>query len=64
MELKDEARGVEPAEDYVIMSGTAVYNMDISRVVGFHRMRKADITICSLQMGAGSGQNQGCGSRG
>lgn len=59
MELKDEARGVEPAEDYVIMSGTAVYNMDISRVVGFHRMRKADITICSLQMGAEAAKTKG-----
>lgn len=50
VELKDEARGVEPAEDYVIMSGSAMYNMDLARVVGYHRMKKADITICSLQV--------------
>lgn len=59
MELKDEARGVEPAEDYVIMSGSAMYNMDIARVVGFHRMKKADITICSLQMSADEAQTKG-----
>ncbi len=59
MELKDEARGVEPAEDYVIMSGSAMYNMDISRVVGFHRMKNADITICSLQVGADAASTKG-----
>ena len=52
MELKDEARGVEPADDYVILSGSAMYNMDIARVVGYHRIKKADITICSHMVSA------------
>lgn len=46
-ELKDESRGVDPATDYVVLSGSAMYNMDISRVVGYHRFKDADITICS-----------------
>jgi glucose-1-phosphate adenylyltransferase len=45
--LEDENRGVAPASDYVILSGSAMYNMDVSKVVGFHRMKNADITICS-----------------
>ena len=41
------------------MSGSAMYNMDISRIVGFHRMKKADITICSLQVGADAAKTKG-----
>jgi len=46
-ELKDESRGVSPATDYVILSGAAVYSMDIGRVVAYHRARNADITLCT-----------------
>ena len=59
MELKDEARGVEPADDYVILSGSAMYNMDIARVVGYHRIKKADITICSHMVDANEAKVKG-----
>ncbi|KAL4420196.1 hypothetical protein ABPG77_011412 [Micractinium sp. CCAP 211/92] len=44
-ELRDEARGVTPARDYIILSGSAVYNMDMARLVAFHREKNADVTI-------------------
>jgi glucose-1-phosphate adenylyltransferase len=59
MELKDEARGVEPAEDYVILSGSAMYNMDIARVVGYHRAKNADITICTRLLDANLAESKG-----
>lgn len=46
-ELKDETRGVEPAQDYVILSGSGMYNMDLAKVVAEHRVTNADVTICS-----------------
>lgn len=58
-ELKDESRGVDPATDYVVMSGSAMYNMDISRVVGYHRIKNADITICSHLVDVGSATSKG-----
>lgn len=44
-ELKDEARGIAPATDYIILSGSAVYTLDMGRVLAYHRARNADITI-------------------
>ncbi|PRW44900.1 glucose-1-phosphate adenylyltransferase [Chlorella sorokiniana] len=44
-ELKDEARGITPARDYVILSGAAVYDMDFQQMVAFHRAKNADVTI-------------------
>ncbi|KDD73060.1 nucleotidyl transferase [Helicosporidium sp. ATCC 50920] len=44
-ELMDEARGVTPATDYVILSGAAVYNMDVAALIAAHRDKGADITI-------------------
>jgi glucose-1-phosphate adenylyltransferase len=44
-ELADEARGTTPATDYVILSGAAVYHMDVAALVDAHRQRGADITI-------------------
>lgn len=44
-ELMDEARGVTPASEYVILSGAAVYQMDVGRLVAYHRSKGADITI-------------------
>lgn len=44
-ELKDEARGISPATDYVILSGSAVYTLDVGRVVAYHRARGADVTL-------------------
>lgn len=44
-ELADEARGTTPATDYVILSGAAVYHMDVAALVEAHRQRGADITI-------------------
>ena len=58
-ELKDESRGVDPATDYVVLSGSAMYNMDISRVVGYHRLKNADITICSHYVDVDSAINKG-----
>lgn len=46
-ELKDEARGIAPATDYIILSGSGIYNMDLGRVLAYHRARNADITICT-----------------
>jgi glucose-1-phosphate adenylyltransferase len=46
-DLKDEWRGVSPASDYVILSGAAVYSMDLGRVLAQHRARGADVTICT-----------------
>ena len=46
-ELKDESRGIEPATDYVILSGSAMYNMDLAKVVASHRLLQADVTICT-----------------
>ena len=37
--------GVTPATEYVILSGAAVYNMDVGRLVAEHRRRGADITM-------------------
>lgn len=45
VELKDEARGISPARDYVLMSGSAVYNMDFGKLVAFHREKNADVTL-------------------
>ncbi|KAL6768126.1 hypothetical protein ACKKBF_B37900 [Auxenochlorella protothecoides x Auxenochlorella symbiontica] len=44
-ELMDEARGVTPATEYVILSGAAVYTMDVAQLVAEHRAKGADITI-------------------
>ncbi len=44
-ELKDEARGIAPATDYIILSGSAVYTLDMGRVLAYHRARNADITM-------------------
>lgn len=44
-ELMDEARGVTPASEYVILSGAAVYQMDVGKLVAYHRSKGADITI-------------------
>jgi glucose-1-phosphate adenylyltransferase len=46
-ELKDEARGVDPATDYVILSGAAIYNLDVGKLLAYHRARGADITMCT-----------------
>lgn len=58
-ELKDESRGVDPATDYVVLSGSAMYNMDISKVVGYHRIKNADITICSHFVNVDSASSKG-----
>jgi glucose-1-phosphate adenylyltransferase len=58
-ELKDESRGVAPATDYVILSGSAMYNMDMTKVVGFHRIKDADITICSHFVSSDSASTKG-----
>ena len=58
-ELKDESRGVPPATDYVILSGSAMYNMDMTKVVGFHRIKDADITICSHFVSSDSASTKG-----
>ena len=44
-ELKDEARGIEAATDYIILSGSAVYTLDMGRVLAYHRARNADVTL-------------------
>jgi glucose-1-phosphate adenylyltransferase len=44
-ELKDEARGIAPATDYIILSGSAVYTLDMGRVLAYHRARNADVTM-------------------
>lgn len=46
-ELQDEGRGITPATDYVILSGSGIYNMDLGKVIAYHRARDADITICT-----------------
>ena len=33
-ELKDESRGISPATDYIILSGSGVYNIDFTQVGG------------------------------
>lgn len=58
-ELKDEARGVDPATDYVILSGSGVYNMDLGQVVAYHRARNADVTICTALVSEDAAQSKG-----
>lgn len=36
-----------PATDYVILSGAAVYNLDVGKLLAYHRARDADITLCT-----------------
>lgn len=50
-ELKDESRGISPATDYVILSGAAIYNLDIARMVAQHRATGADITMALHPVG-------------
>ena len=58
-ELKDETRGIDPATDYVILSGSAVYSMDIANVMAHHRMKESDITICTHLIPAEKAQSKG-----
>lgn len=50
-ELKDESRGISPATEYVVLSGAAIYNLDIPRMVAQHRATGADITMALHPVG-------------
>lgn len=50
-ELMDEARGVTPASDYVLLSGSAAYTLDVAQLVARHRERHADVTIAVHPVG-------------
>lgn len=58
-ELKDEARGITPARDYVILSGSAVYKMDFQKLVAFHREKNADVTIAMHTCGEADARTKG-----
>lgn len=49
-ELKDESRGVDPAMDYVVLSGSSVYNLDMGKVLAYHRARNSDITMVTCMV--------------
>ena len=57
--LKDEDRGIPPATDYIIMSGSAVYNLDLAKVMASHRARDADISIVTHLVGAAVAPSKG-----
>lgn len=44
-ELKDESRGIEAASDYIILSGSAVYNMDFSQAGGRRQQQKPSMLL-------------------
>lgn len=60
-ELKDESRGIEAASDYIILSGSAIYNMDFSQLIQAHRDKNADITIAMQPVGADVAPSKGIG---
>lgn len=60
-ELKDESRGISPATDYIILSGSAVYNMDFSQLIAAHREKNADITIAMHPVSAELAPSKGIG---
>ena len=58
-ELKDETRGIEPATDYVVLSGSAVYNLDIGKVLAYHRACGSDITMVTCMVPESEAQEKG-----
>lgn len=61
-ELKDEARGITPATDYIILSGTGISNLDLERMVAIHRARGADITMALHAVSAEQAVSKGIAS--
>lgn len=58
-ELKDEARGVHPASDYIILSGAGIYTVDMGRALAYHRARGADVTMVTHVVDAAGAPTKG-----
>jgi glucose-1-phosphate adenylyltransferase len=59
-DLRDEWRGgLTPARDYVLLSGSAVFAVDLGRVLAAHRAADADVTILSHEVSPAEAPSKG-----